>query len=229
MRPLYLKGKEGSKDLVCYVPGGVYWGAQGRITGPDKGWIAARDLRFCERINAETGFGVYCRAYDVRGSYDARLGFYKPYDWIRNIYTFAQANGYENLHLVGFSGGGSLASSQLLYYADQMVRSLVIISGPVANNPKAVHVNAAYYADQITTRTLLVYGEGDGYRSHADVWRRNNPAAALKEYRGGHDFQPQLGWVVEQVVDWQKRSKRAVLLTKKRRRKRKSRQLLELL
>jgi esterase/lipase len=228
MRPLYLKGKEGSKDLVCYAPGGFYWGAYGRITGPDSGWVDARDLTFCKRINNEMGFGVYCRGYDVRGTYDTRLRFYKPCNWIRNIYTFAQANGYENLHLVGFSGGGSLASSQLLYYPDQMVRSLVVISGPVANNPKAVHVNAAYYADQITTRTLLVYGNDDGYRSHADVWRRNNRAAVLSKYAAGHDFQPRLDWVLQQVVDWQKKSKKVAPLARKRRRKRKIPQCLEL-
>jgi len=228
MRPLHLKGKEGSKDLVCYVPGGVYWGAYGRITGPDSGWVDARDLTLCKRINNEMGSGVYSRAYDIRGNYDARLRFYKPYNWIRNIYTFAQANGYENLHLVGFSGGGSLASSQLLYYPDQMVRSLVIISGPVANSPVAVHVNAAYYADQIATRTLLVYGKDDGYRSHADLWRRNNRAAVLSEYTGGHDFQPRLDWVVQQVTNWQKKSKKALPLTRKPKRKRKIHQWLRL-
>jgi hypothetical protein len=98
----------------------------------------------------------------------------------------------------------------------------------VANNPKAVHVNAAYYADQITTRTLLVYGKDDGYRSHADVWRRNNPAAVLREYDGGHDFQPQLGRVVKQVIDWQKTMKKPVLLARKRGRKRKRAQFLKL-
>jgi len=228
MKPLYLKGKEGIKALVCYVPGGFYWGAYGRITGPDSGWVDARDLTFCKRINNEMGFGVYCRGYDVRGTFDARLRFYKPYNWIRNIYTFAQENGYENLHLVGFSGGGSLASSQLLYYPDQMVRSLVVISGPVANSPKAVHVNAAYYADQITTRTLLVYGNDDGYRSHADVWRRNNPSADLRKYDGGHDFQPRLDWLVMQVTNWLKRCEAARLFIRKRRRKRKRLEWLKL-
>jgi len=229
MRPLYLKGKERTKALVCYLPGGVYWGAHGRITGPDKGWVDARDLEFCKRVNKETGFDVCRKNYDVRSKWNDNKRIYVPHNWIqKNIYAFTKSEGYESLHLIGFSGGGSLASSQLLYYPNEMVQSLVIISGPVANNPKAVHVNAAYYADQITTRTLLVYGKDDGYRSHADVWRRNNPAAALREYKGGHDFQPQLGWVVKQVIDWQKTMKKPVLLARKRRRKRKIPQWLKL-
>lgn len=220
MRTLYLKGKEGVKDLVCYVPGGVYWPAEGRVKGPDNGWVDARDLELCRRINTKTGFGVCSMPYDVRCIADEQRDMFKPINWIRkNVYDFAKSNGYEMLHLVGFSGGGSVASSQLLYYPDKLVRSLVIISGPVANNPKAVHVNAAYFSDQITTRTLLVYGKDDGYRSQADVWIRNNRAAVLSEYAGGHDFQPRLGSVVQQVMDWQKKSKKAVLPPRKPQRK----------
>jgi len=229
MRPLYLKGEERAKDLVCYLPGGLYWGAYGRVKGPNKGWVDARDFEFCKRINTKTGFGVYSTPYDVRCTYDRQRDVYKPINWIgRNIYAFAKSKGYERLHLVGFSGGGSVASSQLLWYPDEMVRSLVIISGPVANSPVAVHVNAAYSADQITTRALLVYGKDDGYRSHADVWIRNNPAAVLSEYTGGHDFQPQLARVVEQVTKWHRASAKAVLLARKRRRKRKRSQWLKL-
>jgi predicted esterase len=167
--------------------------------------------------------------YDVRCKADEQRDMFKPINWIRkNIYDFAKSNGYERLHLVGFSGGGSVASSQLLYYPDRLVRSLVVISGPVANNPKAVHVNAAYFADQITARTLLVYGKDDGYRSQADVWIRNNQTAVLSEYAGGHDFRPRLEWVVEQVMDWHKKSGKAVLLTTKPRRKRRKPQWLKL-
>jgi len=220
MRPLYLEGKEGTKDLMCYVPGGVYWPAQGRVVGPDKGWVDSRDLEFCKKINTKTGFGIYSKPYNVGWTYDRKRNVQKPINWIRkNIYDFAKSNGYERLHLVGFSGGGSVASSQLLYYPDKLVRSLVIISGPVANNPKAVHVNAAYFSDQITTRTLLVYGKDDGYRSQADLWIRNNRAAVLSEYEGGHDFQPRLDSVVQQVMDWQKKSKKAVLPPRKVQRK----------
>lgn len=229
MRPLYLKGEEGIKDLVCYIPGGVYWGGRGRITGPNKGWVDGRDLEFCKSINTKTGFSVYSKPYDVGWTRDKKRDVFKPINWIRrNIYAFAKSKGYERLHLVGFSGGGSAASSQLLWYPDEIVRSLVIISGPVANSPMAVHVNAAYFADQITTRTLLIYGKDDGYRSHADVWIRNNPAAVLKEYAGGHDFQPHLLRVVEQVTKWHRASAKAVLLPRKRRRKRKRSQWLKL-
>jgi len=229
MRPFHLTGKEETKDLVCYLPGGVYWGAHGRITGPDKGWVDARDLEFCKRVNKGTGFDTCRRDYDVRSKWDDNKRMYVPNKWVqKHIYDFAKSKGYERLHLVGFSGGGSVASSQLLYYPDRLVRSLVIISGPVANNPKAVHVNAAYYADQIATRTLLVYGNDDGYRSHADVWRRNNPDAVLKEYDGGHDFQSELDSVAKHVIDWQKSSVKVALRVRKRVRRRKRSQWLRL-
>lgn len=112
----------------------------------------------------------------------------------------------------------------MLYYPNTIVESLVIISGPVANHPKAVHVNAAYYADKIRTRTLLVYGKDDGYRAHADVWRMNNTSAELMEYRGGHDFAPVLDSVIARIVNWEKSKKRI----KYRRRRRRMAQRLRL-
>ena len=82
------------------------------------------------------------------------------------------------MHLVGYSGGGAVASSQLVDHGKDMVQSLIIINGPVAENKP--HMNAAYYADRIKPRTLLIYGTKDDYRRAIDIWKKKNRAGTLR-------------------------------------------------
>ena len=195
--PLYLAGQN---DLICYLPGGIYWGSSGRVVSTDAEWVDARDLEICIRLHQRTECGVYSLTYDIRSSFDTGLLFYKPHKWINRVYDFAKTKGYTKVHLVGFSGGGSVASSQFLYYPDPIVRNLIIISGKTAHKPKAAHVNAAFYSDQITIPTLLIYGRTDGLRPDANEWIKNNLRAKLIEYEGGHDFQPMLKLVEDSIV-----------------------------
>jgi hypothetical protein len=192
--PIHIRGT--INELVVYLPGGMQ--QSGRLYGPAGGWSDPRDLEFIKRLNAK-GYGVYALGYDVLSSYDAALGFYKPYNWIKkNVYDFTVANKYDSVHLVGFSGGGALASSQVLYYPDPLVKDMVLIGAPVNNNPKYVNMNAAFYSDQIVVPTYLIYGSSDQYRTGADTWVIKSPNTKWNQYVGGHGYEV----AFDQVVDW---------------------------
>ena len=193
--PLYLEGRD---DLICYLPGGIYFGSSGQITS--SGWVDARDLELCTRLHRRTGFGVYSLGYDIRSAFSVPLLFYKPNNWINRVYDFARTKEYERVHLIGFSGGGSVASSQTLYYSDPIVKNLIIISGMVGHNPKAAHVNAAFWSNQILPPTLLIYGRDDGLYSGAVEWLKHNPETKLIPYNGGHDYQPVMSQVEDAIV-----------------------------
>lgn len=203
---LFLPGSK--KDLVCYVPPGNRYPSTGRVAGPENQWDSDRDHKrdseFCKRINKQTGFSVFSYRYDVGSAPRKGEKVYVPHNWIRNVYAFARENKYERLYLVGFSGGGMVASSQLVYYHDDpIVKSLVVISGDVAAGPDKPHRNAAFFADQIRARTLLIYGDKDGDAVRgARVWKQQNPLADLKPHSGGHDFYDQFDLVTQEVVDF---------------------------
>jgi len=220
--PLFLEGTR--TDLVCYIPPGRHHADEGRIVGPydewQNEWIDDRDRELCNRIYKETGFSVYCERYNIRAK-RLKNGTYQPNNWIdRNVYAVARGNHrrfknkYQRLHLVGYSAGGSVASSQLLAYPNPIVKSMVIINGKVAvENRKGFrlpHVNAAFDADKIIAKTRPIYGDSDDFRKHADVWREKNPRVDFKEYKGGHDFfkEGKFGEVLAYVLEWLKSSVR---------------------
>lgn len=212
--------KPGRKDhLVWYFSGGKLRpdGREGVIAGPLKGdLLIDRDKELCKRIHEQTEFGVRCESYDVgsRRSDDDRI----PHAFIQGVYKYAQENGYRWLHLVGFSGGGAVASSQLVYHSNKngkMVQSLVIIGGPIAEHtgdPKGCvpHTNAADYADRIAARTLLIYGKQDPLRRGIAAWKEKNDRAELFYYEGDHDFgkrgERSFERVSKKVIDWLKKS-----------------------
>lgn len=209
--------RPGTKDhLVWYLSAG--WlrpdNREGCVAGPLKkgDWLIDRDKELCKRIHERTRFGVRCEPYDV-GSRRSDAGRI-PYGWIRGVYKYARENGYRWLHLVGFSGGGAVASSQLVYHSNKngkMVQSLVVISGPIAEHtgdPKGCvpHTNAADCADRIAARTLLIYGKQDPLRRGIAAWKRKNDGAEPFYYEGDHDFgkrgEPSFERVSEKVLVW---------------------------
>ena len=176
------------------------------IAGPHD-WFLDRDYELCRRIRDRTHFGVHSRAYDITSTWNADEKRPVPAKWITRIYRYAKTKKYRCLHLVGFSGGGAVASSQLVDYPDDMVRSLVVISGPIALDKP--HMNAANYADRIKPRSLLIYGTEDDFRKGAEIWRKRKPAEPL-DYPGGHDFgrkgQESFEKVANGVIEWLKKS-----------------------
>lgn len=225
--PFDLPGKV--DHLVCYLSGGERNpnGRSGVIAGPLRHWVVDRDYELCRRINEQIGFGVHCRPYEVTSAWNMDEGRGVPTKWIGRIYKHAREKRYKRLHLVGFSGGGAVASSQLVRYPNDMVQSLVVISGPVAEGIHMPHVNAAYDADSIKARTLLIYGKKDVFRRAIEIWKKNARPEIL-EYEGEHDFgkkgEPSFELVARKVVDWLKRSTdqgvRPLRLRRRRRRRR---------
>jgi hypothetical protein len=138
-----------------------------------------------------------------------------PFNWIRDVYDYAYAKKYERLHLVGYSGGAMLASSQLAFWPprpdrkDPTVRSLVLIAGDVAAGHDMPHRNAAYFANRIDTRTRLIYGTGDDdAKRGAQKWKECNSKADIPPpYDGGHNFYDdgQFDKVTRMVIDWLKK------------------------
>jgi len=209
---VFLRGSK--KDLVCYLPpGNRYTG--GRIAGPENQWNSDRDRRrdseLCNQIWKQTGCTVGACFYDVYSSPLDKNGVRRPHNWIGSVYDFAKKAKYERLHLVGYSGGAMLASSQLVFHPsrpkrqDPIVRTLVLIAGDVAARRDVPHRNAAYVADKIEARTLLIWGtKDDPAKRGAQVWTEHNPRAKERHYDGGHNFYDdgQFGNVTGMVVDW---------------------------
>jgi len=199
--------------LVCYVPPGELnpGGLSGRIAGPLGGWVVGRDYEMCRRINEKTGFAVYSPCYDITSHWEPEEKRGIPASWIRGVYRYAKEKmKHRFLYLVGFSGGGAVASSQLVDYPDKMVQGLVVISGPVAEG--GPHTSAAFYADRINVRTLLVYGKRDGYNRGVDKWmettRQSKTRVDKLYYEGGHDYgerDSSFKLVTNAVVDWLKK------------------------
>jgi len=201
------------KDLVCYLPPGKWRG--GRVWGPGGEWNSDRDKRrdseFCDRIWKQTGATVGACFYDIGSSPAAKDEVCRPHMWIKDIYDFAKKGKYERLHLVGYSGGAMLASSQLAFHPpkpdrhDPPVRTLVLIAGEVAAGLNMPHRNAAFFADKISARTRLIWGTDDNpARLGAQKWKECNQNADTQRYDGGHDFYKdgQFDNVTRMVVDW---------------------------
>jgi hypothetical protein len=211
----YLPAKADQEHLVCYVPPGELNpdGLSGRIAGPRvgrfDGWIVGRDYEMCTRINDRTGFAVYSPCYDIYSHWEPEENRGVPDPWIKGVYRHAKEKKHRFLYLVGFSGGGAVASSQLVDYPDKMVQGLVVISGPAAED--GPHTSAAFYADRIDVRTLLVYGKLDGYNKAIDVWmgrtHQNKTRVDKLYYEGGHDYgerKDSFELVTNTVIDWLK-------------------------
>jgi pimeloyl-ACP methyl ester carboxylesterase len=198
----------------------------GRIAGPRGGWVVGRDYEMCTRINSKTkgtGFAVYSPSYEITSRWDPKQKRGVPAPWIKGVYSYATKKKHSFLHLIGFSGGGAVASSQLVDYPDKMVQGLVVISGPAAEG--GPHTSAAFYANRINVRTLLTYGKLDGYNRAVDVWmqraRENKTHVDKLYYEGGHDYgQPKDSFelVTNTVIDWLKNVALSPRRTRHRRR-----------
>ena len=92
----------------------------------------------CERIREQTEFGVhspespYCSSCEWSDKENRNI----PKDFVKRFYDLAKKRRYKWIHLLGFSGGGAVLSSALAHHSDKkdasMVKSLVIITGPIA-------------------------------------------------------------------------------------------------
>jgi hypothetical protein len=215
---------------VCYIPPGKVNpdSRSGVIAGPLDGWVVGRDYEICSRINDKTkgtGFAVYSPCYEITSRWDPEQKRGVPAAWIKGVYRYAtEKMKHRFLYLVGFSGGGAVASSQLVDYPDKMVQGLVVISGPAAED--GPHTSAAFYADRINVRTLLIYGKLDGYNKAIGVWmertRQNKTRVDKLYYEGGHDYgerRDTFELVTNAVIDWLKNAARSskVLGLRKRR------------
>ena len=188
-------------------PGGL----SGRIAGPLGGWVVGRDYEMCSRINEKTGFAVYSPCYEITSRWEPGEKRGVPAPWIKGLYrSTTEKMKHRFLYLVGFSGGGAVASSQLVDYPDRMVQGLAVISGPVAEG--GPHTSAAFYAGRINVRTMLVYGKGDGYNRGVDKWmettRQSKTHVDKLYYEGGHDYgerNSSFELVTNAVVDWLKK------------------------
>jgi len=199
------------------------------IAGPLGEWIVSRDYEFCMRIKRETGFSIYSPEYDITSHWvpEKRRGV--PVPWIRRVYRFAESKKRRFIHLVGFSGGAAVASSQLVDYPDDSVQTLVVISGPVAEG--GPHTDAAAYADKIKVRTLLIYGKQDGYNHGVGKWTEKAREANVKVdnlyYEGGHDFgrsgDPSFEQVTKKVMAWLASTYQDIGALKLRRRRKRGR------
>lgn len=232
--PLYLPAKGDPDHLVCYIPPGEVNPdfRTGVIKGPLCGWVVGRDYEICSRINDKTkgtGFAVYSPCYEITSRWDPDQKRGVPAAWIKGVYRYAKVK-HKFLYLVGFSGGGAVASSQLVDYPDKMVQGLVVISGPMAEG--GPHTSAAYYADRINVRTLLIYGKLDGYNNAINVWmertRQNKTRVDKLYYEGGHNYgepKDSFDLVTNTVIDWLKKAARSskVLGLRKRRKHRHTR------
>jgi hypothetical protein len=221
---------DGKKDhLVCYL-----WGGRIRppenprgIAGTQKDWEPARDSVLCKRVLEQTGFGVHCPEPPYRSSWEwsDKEGRIIPKDFVKRFYDLAKKRRYKWVHLLGFSGGGSVLSSALVHHSDNkyvgMVKSLAIISGPIAEHAQhkdedknrftcIPYTDAALYAENVRAKTLLIYGEEDFLKEGATEWSKRNKVQVPSFYHGGHDFgregQETFEWVAKTVIDWLKNS-----------------------
>lgn len=209
----------GKKDhLVCYLWGGDIKppGFSGIVSTLGH-WKDERDGVFCERVNQQTEFGLHCPApYATSFEWSEKESRHIPREFTKRFYSEARKGGYKSIHLVGFSGGGAVASSTLAHHSDKkdasMVKSLVVINGPIAEREGKFscvpHTDGAYYADRIKASTLLIYGDQEQLRRGVAVWKARNLAKDLT-YHGGHDFgetSESFGTVTKMVIDWLKKS-----------------------
>jgi len=205
-RPRFtLHGKK--NHLVCYL-----WG--GEIKPPGftgivctlGDWKDERDGAFCERIRQETEFGVHSPdPYFSSFEWSEKEGRNIPTEFVKRFYEEARKGGYKSVDIVGFSGGGAIAASSLAHHSDKkdagMVKSLVIISGPIAERGQhgdqekdkftcIPHTDAAFYAENIKAITLLIYGDQDFLRDGVAEWKKRTKENQVKEsyYHGDHDF-----------------------------------------
>jgi hypothetical protein len=229
---LYLPAKGDRGHLVCYIPPGEVNPGQtaGMIAGPLGGWVVGRDYELCRRMNEKTGFAFYSPVYEIYSHWNPEENRGVPNPWIKSVYNYATKLNHKFVYLVGFSGGGAVASSQLVDYPDKMVQGLVVISGPVAEG--GPHTSAAFYADRINVRTLLVYGKADGYKRGVDKWmettRQTKTHVDELYYEGGHDYgerNDSFELVTNAVVGWLTKVARSAgtLALRKRRKKRRTR------
>lgn len=243
-RPRFtLPGKK--NHLVCYLWGGKIKppGFTG-IVGTLGDWKDERDGVFCERINQETGFGVHCRTppYFSSFEYSEKEGRNIPTEFVRRFYREAKNGGYKFIHLVGFSGGGAIAASTLAHHSDKknasMVKSLIVINGPIMERGQRrdpekdklsciPHTDAAYYAQNIKARTLLIYADQEFLREGVAEWKKRNKAEDWY-YPGEHDFgktKENLEKVTNRVIELLKESPdqglRVAPLARRKRAKRK--------
>jgi len=224
--PFTWPGKK--NHLVCYLWGGniVRGSCYIETTGHD--WKDERDRVFCERIKEGTGFGVHCAAPPYRTSFewsDVERQIV-PIDFTERFYREARKGGYKFIHLVGFSGGGAIASSALAHHSDKkdadMVRSLVVISGPIAERGQygdrekdkftcIPYTNAAFYAGNIKAKTLLIYGDEDFLKDGVAEWKKRTKENQVEEwyYHGDHDFgknSKNFGSVTDKIIEFLKNS-----------------------
>ena len=207
--------EESKKDLVCYLPPGKKGGASELLlSGPGNEWDSdrdkCRDTKLCNLLSTRTEFTVGACLYEVYGlgSLD-KDGVRKPMNWIGDLYRYAKRMKYERLHLVGYSGGAMLASSQLVFHPQPAdcptVKTLVLIAAPVADGLDKAHRNAAFFADRVKARTRLIWGTDDNEaRLGAEEWKKRNPAADSQPYTGGHNFYDdgQFDKVSEMAISW---------------------------
>jgi dienelactone hydrolase len=199
----------------------------GVIAGPLNGWVVGRDYEFCSRMNEKTGFAVYSPCYDINSHWKPEENRGVPIPWTKSVYNYATRLNHKFVYLVGFSGGGAVASSQLVDYPNKMVQGLIVISGPVAEG--GPHTSAAFYANRINVGTLLIYGKTDGYNRGVDKWkertRESKTPVDVLYYEGGHDYgerKDSFELVTSTVVDWLKKvasSSNALGLRKRRKRR----------
>jgi len=235
---------DGEKDhLVCYLWGGNIKPPENPtgIAGTLGDWENARDSVLCEKIHDKTDFGVHSPEPPYRSSWEwsDKEGHNIPTEFVKRFYDLAKKRRYKWVHLVGFSGGGAVLSSALVHHSDKkdagMVKSLVIISGPIAergqhNDPEKdrftckPYTDAAFYAGNIKTETLLIYGDEDFLKDGVAEWNKRNKAKVPPFYHGGHDFgrekQESFELVAKTVIDWLKNSPdQGVRLLRRRRRR----------
>jgi pimeloyl-ACP methyl ester carboxylesterase len=203
------------KDFVCYLPPGQRGGtSELLLSGPGNEWDSdrdkCRDTRLCNLLSTRTGFTVGACFYEVYGlgSLD-KDGVRKPRNWIGDLYKYAKRMKYERLHLVGYSGGAMLASSQLVFHPPPSdcatVKTLVLIAAYTADGLDKAHRNAAFFADRVKAKTRLIWGTGDdAARLGAEEWKKRNAAADSQPYTGGHNFYDdgQFDKVSEMAITW---------------------------
>jgi hypothetical protein len=81
----------------------------------------------------------------------------------------------------------------------------MLIAGDVAAGANMPHRNAAYFADRIKARTLLIWGTKDpDAKRGAQKWRECNCKADAQSYDGGHNYYDggQFDKVTRMVVGW---------------------------
>jgi pimeloyl-ACP methyl ester carboxylesterase len=194
-------------------------------------WKNDRDSVFCERVAQDTEFGVHCpKPYASSFEWSDKERRNVPWQMTKAFYKVAKDNGYKWIHLVGYSGGGAVASSVLAHHSDKkdanMIKSLIVINGPIAEREGKYccipYTDGAYYAERTNAKTLLIYGDSDPCRRGVDEWRSRNKAEVPPFYHGGHDFgetSKMFDSVTKTVTDWLKNSPDQGVLRLRRRKR----------